>query len=135
MSRDYGKIFLHVFVPIGCGVAIYAFWRGLYLIDQTEERFPLFDSSHAYDWIKYNLPDALWLYALLSTLYFIWDSKSFRQFLSWSLLAITASFLSEALQACHFIRGTYDWNDLAAYGIAIFFFLFNFQQSFKITSK
>lgn len=118
--------FFNIFVPVICGIIIYAFWRGLYLIDPAEKTFPLFSVKHIPEWIKYNLPDGLGFYALLSTLVFIWDKKTSAHFLLWLLLTIILIYFSEVLQAYNLIHGTFDWNDLIAYSIAIFFFFFNF---------
>lgn len=125
--RLYYKIFLHIFIPLFFGTTIYAFWRGIHFIDPTQKVFPFFNSSIPPDWIKYNLPDGLWLYALLSAIIFIWRENFSGHFIAWLLIAIIITFFSEVLQAYNFILGTFDWKDLLAYSIATTFCFFNFQ--------
>jgi hypothetical protein len=135
MLQHHNRIFIHSFAPILIGITIYAFWRGLHFIDPTEKIFPLFSATNIPKWIKYNLPDGLWLYALLSVLLLIWEEKISRHFVAWLLLAIIFSFLTEALQAYHLIPGTFDWNDLLAYLIAVTFCFLNFNKQFLFTIK
>ena len=143
MLRNYNKIFLHIFVPIFCGTTIYVFWRGLHLIDPEEKVFPLFSVINIPDWIKYNLPDGLWFYALLTVLLYIWENNFSECFVIWLFLAIILSYISEVLQKYHFLSGTFDFKDLLAYTIASsIFYFFNFQKlnqqlllTFKIIIK
>jgi hypothetical protein len=102
---------------------IYAFWRGIYLIDQSQKVFPIFHNVQPPNWIKYNLPDGLWMYAFLSTIFIIWKSQISKHFVAWLLLAIIMSFFLEILQGLHLIPGTYDWFDMLAYAISIFIFI------------
>lgn len=125
--KYYFRIFIHCIAPIMLGIAIYALWRGINIIDSRHIIFPLIHSFQPPNWIKYNLPDGLWFYALLSTLFFVWKEKISGHFIAWIVLVISISYLSEVLQAYYIIHGTFDWKDLLAYTIAIFFFFFNFQ--------
>jgi len=74
--------------------------------------------------IKYNLPDGLWFYALLSTISIVWKEYSSVYFVRWIFLSIVLTYLSEILQAFYIIPGTFDWYDLLAYTIALFMFYF-----------
>lgn len=122
----FNRAFVHILLPVFMGAVVYAFWRGIPLLDSGKTMFPLFSANHAPDWINYNLPDGLWCYAFLSTLSLIWEGPSISRFL-WLGLAIAIAFSSEVLQAYNFIHGTFDWGDLIAYAIAIAFCFFNFQ--------
>jgi len=126
MFRSYNRIILHIGAPIILGVIVYAMWRGIYLIDPAQNYFPILDSPHPPGWVKYNLPDGLWFYALLTSLYFIWGKTYSRHFVSWLLLSIVMSLLLEVSQSYRFIQGTFDWNDLLAYVIAAIIFFINF---------
>jgi hypothetical protein len=119
-------LILHVLLPIFLGIIIYALWRGLYCIDPTERVFPIY-AEHPPNWIMYNLPDGLWLYALLATLILIWKRDLSRAFYLWLIFTIILSFLSELFQALHLIKGTFDWKDLLAYYFAIALYFFNFK--------
>ena len=127
------KYFLHVVFPIMLGSAIYFFFR-----DKQEIIFGFFQFlsvapkiNFAPDWIKYNLPDALWFYAFLSTLIFIWQRKISVQSIIWLIAAISMGFLSEAFQFFSVIPGTFDLKDLLAYTISALACSFHFQNKFK----
>lgn len=120
------KILFNIVAPIFFGTIIYALFRGMHFIDPTDKYFPIFTTKLP-DWLQYNLPDGLWFYALLSSLTLIWQDNFTRYFFWWLFLAIILSYLTEILQALHFIRGTFDKNDLYAYSIATIVFILNFQ--------
>ncbi len=124
--KQYLKILIHIIVPIFLGTTVYAFWRGLYFIDPSEKYFPFY-SANVPDWIKYNLPDGLWFYALLSSVTIIWNNSS-KYYYIWLLSAIIFSYLTEIFQAFHFVPGTFDLNDLLAYTTAVIFYSINFQK-------
>jgi len=64
------------------------------------------------DWLKYNIPDMLWMFAFTLGILTVWDFKIHRQSLYW----LTACFVSgvgyELLQCFSMIPGFFDWNDL-----------------------
>lgn len=124
-------IFLHIILPILIGISIYAFFRGIPLIDRHNNLFPLINSVSVPNWLKYNLPDGLWFYAFLFSIFLIWKEKLSIHFVFWLLLVIIMACFSEILQAYNLIPGTFDWYDLLAYFIAISVFLLNF----KLTRK
>ena len=134
-QRHYFRLFLHIGCPILCGMTIYALWRRIYLIDPAQRLFPLLDPSRVPQWVKYNLPDGLWFYALSSSLIFVWGEILSRHFLAWLLLAIIMSFFLEISQASHFIPGTFDWYDLLAYFIAAALCFLNFNKHLSFTIK
>lgn len=71
------------------------------------------------DFIKFSLPDGLWLYSYLTLTELIWDKHNGTEkkiFLtSIPLLAI----MTEMLQFLHIYPGTGDWMDVFAYILAI----------------
>ncbi len=114
-------ILLHIISPVILGVIVYIFWRGISSIDPLMKVFPLFSSKNLPAWLQYSLPDGLWLYALLSSLLFIWkDNDGSQPAIIWIVLAITLSFSMEILQAFHWMPGTFDWKDLLSYSVATF---------------
>lgn len=129
-SPNYIKILLHILLPVMSGIMIYALWRGIPMIDSSREILPVLSAKYAPDWIIYNLPDGLWCYAFLSAIFLIWKAPSASHFL-WLGLAIGVALLSEVLQAYNFIHGTFDWNDLIAYTVAVAIFCLNFRCSNK----
>jgi hypothetical protein len=129
----YLRIILHIIAPILFGTSIYALYRGLNFIDPQQKIFPLLHFYQPPDWIKYNLPDGLWLYALSSMLLFIWKENFSVNFMAWLFFVIIAAFLSEFLQAYNIIPGTFDFKDLLAYFFALFFFILKFHPIKKIS--
>lgn len=105
---------LHIAIPILCGIAVYALWRGIYIVD-----IPPILASRPPDWVIYNLPDGLWLYAFLSSIVFIWEEEFSWYFILWAAIVVVLSCLTEIMQAYNFINGTFDWNDMLAYLIAV----------------
>ena len=110
------SISLQIVLPVLVGVIIYAFYRGISFIDNAQKLFPIFPTSKVSGWIKYNLPDALWLYAFLSALSVIWlTDKTDRQFVFWFIAAVVLSISSELFQSLNIISGTFDWKDIISY--------------------
>lgn len=115
--------FLHVVFPLITGILIYALLRHIYLIDPSGEYFPMIYYPHCPDWIKYNVPDGLWLYAFLSMLSSIWNRTFSLSFIIWCIAAILSSYLSEFAQIVYLLPGTFDWKDIIAYTISTIIFL------------
>lgn len=108
----------HIFLPIFLGGSIYALFRGFHFIDPYEIYFPLFQLDKDC-WLIYSGPDGLWLYALLMSLSIIWRGQNSWQFWFWIITAFSLSCFSETLQYYQWIPGTFDWNDIFAYFIAL----------------
>ena len=129
MKEDFSKFIFHCLIPIIVGIIIYVEFRGFYLLKphhNYETFFSLIKTSY---WVKYNLPDGLWFYALLSTLSIVWKENSSIYFISWIILSVLLTVLSEVSQAFQLIKGTFDWFDLLTYTIAFFaYYSVNFKQ-------
>lgn len=83
----------------------------------------IFNSEGVYGWIKYSLPDGLWLFAYMFLIDAIWNgSKSICSFFFTYNLPILA-LVSELLQYFGFIPGVFDWIDVASYLIAILLYI------------
>jgi hypothetical protein len=67
--------------------------------------------------IKNYLPDALWAYALASSIFIIWN-RGVNFF--WLLLMIVFFVAFEIFQCLHYIKGTGDVWDIISYIIATF---------------
>jgi len=117
------KFCLQIILPILIGILVYVFWRGIFLVDPDQNVFPLFHDANAPNWIKYNLPDGLWMYAFLSTFFIIWRQQISKHFVAWILLAIILSFILEIFQAWLIIPGTFDWYDILSYALSVFIFV------------
>lgn len=64
------------------------------------------------NWVKFSLPDALWLYSFTYTILLLWDFKITRQSVLWIFLAPTVGIFSEMGQLIGIIPGTFDSSDL-----------------------
>jgi hypothetical protein len=115
------KIFFLVLLPILLGTCIYATTRpqATLLFSKTS----LTKTISVPGWITNNLPDGLWFYSLLNSLFLIWGHPKNIAAWSWFVLTTLAVFLSEFAQRFHFIRGTFDIYDLTAYLIALLVFI------------
>lgn len=128
LSQCRKIILLHISVPLIFGIAIYALWRGIFLFDPMQSIFPLQESTQLPNWIKFNLPDGLWFYAFLSTIFCIWKDMDNGYLIIWLLVAMIMSAFLEIGQACKVIQGTFDFNDLLAYFAGSIFFFLNFHK-------
>ena len=66
------------------------------------------------EWIIYSLPDGLWLFSYCLFIGCIWNFELKRCFCVLVILPIYA-ISHEIMQKVHFVSGTFDWIDLAAY--------------------
>jgi hypothetical protein len=73
------------------------------------------------EWIKFNLPDALWLFSFTSLLIIIWKREVNKGSLFFILLPLFISFCWEFGQYAEIINGTFDIKDLLFYTIATLF--------------
>lgn len=121
------KILYHVVVPLSIGIMVYTLFRGVYFGDPGKSVFPIFNIHHLPQWIKYNLPDGLWFYSLISSITLVWDDFSSRNFKIWLISAVILVFLSEVSQNFDLVEGTFDPSDIYAYMIAIVVYIRNFK--------
>lgn len=138
LQRQHSIFLIHIILPLFLGIIIYALWRGIFFIDPAQKVFPLICNTQTPNWVKYNLPDGLWMYSFLSTFFIIWRQQISKHFVAWILLAIILSFFLEILQARHIIPGTFDWFDLLAYALSSFIFVITkirFKEKFVFTLK
>lgn len=103
------KIFRSTFIPLLLGGIIYYFSRpnSIYFLNWTNKILnfepPKFNFPN---WITYNLPDGLWVFALTNLLLIIWNYKINRQTISWISIPL---ILGVGLE---FSYGTFDLLDL-----------------------
>ena len=120
-------IALHVVCPLALAVAIYALYRPQGPAALVSLGHWLCDSGCALrsvslpSFVVFSLPDALWLYALLSAMAWVWGGNGGRAGQAWWCVAALAGPAHEALQAFGVLAGTFDVWDLLAYGLAAAF--------------
>jgi hypothetical protein len=83
----------------------------------------LFEREGIYGWVKYSLPDGLWIFSYMFLVDAIWNgSKSISSFIFIYSLPFFA-LLSEFLQHFGLLPGVFDWIDVASYLFAILLFV------------
>lgn len=63
-------------------------------------------------WVKFSLPDALWLFSMISSIMIVWDYKLDYQSKLWLCFVISIGIFSEIGQLFSFVPGTFDIIDL-----------------------
>lgn len=109
----------HILTPLMVGIILYGLFRGIPFLAWS----PLFLAGKQFSFFIYNLPDALWLYALMSSLTAIWGEKLFTNGRFWLLITIVLSIGSEIAQYFRLIPGTFDLWDIIIYIATLFFFI------------
>ena len=66
-------------------------------------------------WIKYNLPDFLWVFSFTSLILIIWDKKIVNENIYYIIFPVSVGILSEIGQLFGLINGTYDLMDILFY--------------------
>jgi hypothetical protein len=115
------KFIIHVFSPLLLGLIIYFLFRktsGLVVSQYFGWVWANKVVFSAPNFIRYNLPDGLWLYSFTSAQQTIWGEEITLKNLIWVLLVPIIAFLSELLQSLGLVRGTFDFLDLVIYAIA-----------------
>ena len=69
-------------------------------------------------WVRYSLPDGLWLLSYLLLVDAIWNKFDKASFI-WYLCMPAVAFGSELAQMCWGFTGTYDMMDLVCYSAAV----------------
>lgn len=64
------------------------------------------------DWMRYNLPDMLWMLSLVLMIMIIWDFQVSRQSLSWMGMSLIMALVYECLQITAWVPGVFDLLDL-----------------------
>lgn len=120
-------------VVLFIGGLIYLGWRtGNLVMFQLIEKWGMSDylksfrdistNYSIYEWIKYSMPDGLWLFSYMFLIDTVWGNHkciSYYIFL-WTLPA--AAILSELLQFITIVPGTFDFIDLSCYILAVVVF-------------
>lgn len=83
----------------------------------------LFQGEGIYGWVKYSLPDGLWLFSYMFLVDAIWNgSRSISSYIFIYSLPILA-LLSEFFQYFGLLPGVFDWMDVVSYLFAIILFV------------
>ncbi|PIQ10427.1 MAG: hypothetical protein COW71_02830 [Ignavibacteriales bacterium CG18_big_fil_WC_8_21_14_2_50_31_20] len=114
-------IIIQIILPIVIGITIYVFFREptKYILNSWFKNEYLNTNYHVLakfspSWIKYNLPDALWGYALISSMIIIWNKRQRNELLFWIIFSFVIGIAFEFLQFFKIIWGTFDLKDVVS---------------------
>ncbi len=115
-----------LFVPLMIGGLIYIIFRSENLlmfkwfqflnIDHFISKIRHFNTSDSFpNWLRYSLPDGLWILSYVLIMNKIWNNKITIHNLFWTLIIPAIAILSEFFQYFGLIKGTFDFLDLLFY--------------------
>tara|TARA_R110002033_G_scaffold83225_3_gene134173 strand:- start:169 stop:600 length:432 start_codon:yes stop_codon:yes gene_type:complete len=114
------------FLPILFGGFIYLITRPktIYLFEwiksidmenETDTIRQYFSEYQLSEWIKYNLPDLLWVFGFTSVMLIIWKGISSKIKIAYVILPLFIGVASEILQYYNPKFGTFDFKDIVFY--------------------
>ena len=83
----------------------------------------LINADGVYGWVKYNLPDGLWLFAYMFLVDIIWNGSNAKVSFVFIFSMPIVALISEILQYYNLLPGVFDWIDIASYVFAILLFI------------
>lgn len=122
------------FISLLCGGLIYLFFRpeslllfswadhlGLSSSLENIRTLSLPLAPKLGDWVLFSLPNGLWVisFALLALGVCGDKGQNAMLVLAWTSLLCLIAIASEALQYTGTVPGTFDWNDILAYGLPL----------------
>lgn len=84
------------------------------LTNSIREKFIYIDFPY---WVKYNLPDFLWVFSFTSLMLIIWDKRITKENISYIVFPIGVGLFSEIGQLFGIISGTFDLMDILFYAL------------------
>lgn len=127
ISKAY-KFFLFVFLPIVMGGLIYILFRsdkllmfrwfkiiGISQLVRFLRNISFIKITIVPSWIKYSLPDGLWIFSYVSLMILIWGYKISKISALWIFTLPVIAVVSELGQLLKIFPGTFDICDLAIY--------------------
>ena len=83
----------------------------------------IFGTEWMYSWVKYSLPDGLWLIAYMLIIDAIWNGSNSISFYIFIYALPFFALLSEMLQYFGLFSGVFDWIDVICYSLAILLYI------------
>ena len=137
INKDSLNIVIKTFISFSLlliGGAIYLGYRsGNLVMFQLLNKFGFSDFLNSfrdiganysiYDWIKYSMPDGLWLFSYMFLIDTIWDNHKCVSYYIFLWILPVIAIISELLQFIMIVPGTFDIMDLSCYLMAIIIFL------------
>lgn len=113
-------------IYVGCrdkSLLMFNWFEQIGISDEVDVFRGLINSEGVYGWVKYSLPDGLWLFSYMFLVDAIWNgSKSIGSYVFIFSLPFLA-LLSEFLQYFSLFPGVFDWIDVSSYLLAILLFI------------
>ncbi len=91
--------------------------------DEVDGLRRLFHGEGIYGWVKYCLPDGLWVFSYMFIVDAIWDGERNAVSMMYLWILPIVAVLSECFQYFGLLPGVFDWKDMASYILAITLFL------------
>ncbi len=125
-SRQILFFILFSLLPLLAGTLVYLGWRSdsllvfrwLDLIEMTDLVARLRESTLARPlppWVRYSLPDGLWVFAATNALGAVWAGGRDREARWWLFVPLGFALLSEVAQLTNRLSGTFSAGDVIAY--------------------
>jgi len=126
MKNDIAKIGLFGFLPILVGGFIYVIsrtetilffnWTKAVRIENGIKAIREFFKNYKLsEWIKFNLPDLLWVFGFTSVMIIIWRSYKSKTKIFYIALPFLIGISSELIQFYNPKYGTFDFYDIVCY--------------------
>ncbi len=115
---------IHVFLPLVIGLCFYIFIRPtniiLFHIPLLQEvvasiKPNTINTLLLPNFLLYTLPDALWLYAFMCVMIWLWQKQNTYTAILWILAAPLLAISLEVLQYTGHLSGTFDVLDIVSY--------------------
>ena len=115
-----------------CSTDLYLYdWFGIDVKSDWIQNLRMnFSSVHTPTWLRYNLPDALWLFAYLLIIETIWTDKErlYKNIFIYGMVSL--AIFAELLQYYQIISGSADWWDVFSYLMTLLtFYLFKYYEN------
>lgn len=128
-SRMVIALCCHVLLPVLIGAGIYTLWRsngllvfewyrwaGVYEAVEAVRRQSSSLQRTIPSFVRYSLPDALWVYAFTALMCLVWAERlQSKERTFWVLLPLCVAIGSEFGQLIKVVPGTFDWADVLGY--------------------
>lgn len=111
-------------------------WFEMLLLEDHIEKLRFISmrySQNLPDWFVYSFPDGLWLFSYISLILIIWKNQITKHSIIWILIIPLYAIILEIGQLLSYLKGTFDFNDLLFYSVAVItpFILFRNLLTFK----
>lgn len=122
------EFLLHVVFPLSAGLVIYLTFRQGAVLHSWFPQIIYINPNGSFllEVLAYNIPDGLWMYAMLYILGLLWSNHLQRfHFFIWLTIAFLIAILHEFGQLIKIFPGRFDLKDISLYTLIGFYFIIN----------